>query len=163
MRSHDEMIQRARTIARVENDERARRWLTVTCSILSDWGGPQAASILKESLPSRCLSGGGSSGRKWAEAEAAAQGDAQVALVQEAEARSHQPDPRNAAMMLLSLIGLVKLEIEQARGQAGVEAFIASMPAPLQPEIRGASTDAPYAYSLMPQSYARPVKTGRHG
>ena len=158
MISHDDLIQRARTVSRVEDEERAARWLSVTCSILADWGGPQAADILKDAVPSRCLSGKGSSGRSWAEAEKAAGGDARVALVEEAEARSRQPDPRNAAMMLLSLIGLVKAEVESARGTAGVDALVASFPASLQPEIRAASTRAPFGYRLIPQSYERPAK-----
>ena len=154
--SQDELVARARKIARVENDSRAKAWLSATCSILADWGGATAASLLKESVPSSCLSGKGSSGRSWADAEKAAGGDARIALMQEAEARTHQPDPRNVAMMLLPLIGLVKLEVEKARGTPGVDALVAAMPAKLQPEIRAASIQAPYAYRLIPQSYARP-------
>lgn len=158
MISQDELIARARKVARVENDERARRWLTTACSILADWGGAPATALLKESIPSGFLSGKGSSGRTWAEAEKAAGGDAGLALVQEAEERSHQPDPRNVAMMLLPLLGLVKREVESARGASGVDALVASMPAALQPEIRAASAVAPWTYRLIPQSYARPPK-----
>ena len=158
MISQDDLIARARRIARVENDERAQRWLGAACSILADWGGAAASLLLKEAVPGRFLSGKGASGRSWAEAEAAAGGDARLALVQEAELRSHEPDPRNVAMMLLPLIGMVKREIENARGVGGVDSLVAAMPASLQPEIRGASMVAPWAYRLIPQSYERPAK-----
>lgn len=151
-----ELISQAKLLARVENDERARRWLATTCSILADWGGERAAALLKGALPSECFSGPGSSGRSWSEAEKAAGGDASLALVLEAELRSRQPDPRNVAMMLLPLIGLVKREIDKARGPSGSEELVAAMPAALQGEIRAASTRAPWAFRLIPQSYARP-------
>lgn len=160
--SHADLIHRARLVARVENDERARRWLSTTCSILSDWGGQAATEILKGCLPSECLSGGGSSGRSWADAQRAARGDGQLALVQEAELRSRQPDPRNVAMMLLPLIGIVKDEIVKARGTAGLDAFLAAMPAALHESICSATAKAPYRYRLIDQSYARPVRRKAH-
>jgi hypothetical protein len=154
--THDELIRRAQSIARVEDEKRARRWLTTACSILADWGGSSAKSILGESLPSGCLSGKGSKGRSWDVAQKDAGGDPRIAITREAEIRSRQEDPRNAAMMLRALLGLVKQEVLATKGQGGLDALIASLPAPVQDEVRGASTLAPYAYRLIPQSYARP-------
>ncbi len=156
--SHADLVQRVRRVARAENDASGRRWLSATVSILANWGGASATSILRQALPGECFSGKGSSGRGWEAALAGAAGDPMTALLHEAAERAGQPDPRNVAMTLLPTIGIVKETIAAAKGPAAVDSLIAALPEGLRPHLRAITTTAPWAYQLIPQSYARPER-----
>ena len=153
----DELVLRAYSIGRTENEERALRWLRAVVSILGDWGGSDAKAALKEALPSELFSGAGSSGRSF-RAAAAAGGpvDESSALQIEAGHRAKQPDPGKVGMTIRPLMGVLKERMTPAQ----VDRVASGLPPAVQQQFRGATTQAPFAYSLIPQSYARPSAPG---
>ena len=156
MMTFDEMVDLAARSARTADRGIAARWLRAVASLLADWSGPEGRAALKSSLPKACFRGGGTSGRSYDKALAAAGGDARVALVEEAARRTHEDDPRNVAMTLVPLLGVVKTALAHEGGDAAVAALVSSLPTALHHEIRAASVTAPWTYRLIPQSYARP-------
>ena len=152
----DEMVSLAARAARPRSDDAAKRWLRAVASILEGWSEGAGRAALKAALPRECFRGGGSSGRSYEKALEAAGGDARVALVEEAGRRTHEDDPRNVAMTLVPLLGVVKEALARTGGEAAVAELIGSLPTPLHGELRAASVTAPWTYRLIPQSYARP-------
>jgi uncharacterized protein (DUF2267 family) len=149
----DELVHRAYAIGRTESDERALRWLRTIVSILGDWGGSDAKAALKEALPSELFSGAGSSGRSFrAAAEAGGTTDEEAALLVEAGRRVKQPDPGKVGMTIRPLMGLLKERLSATQ----VDRVAAHLPPAVQRQFRAATTQAPFPYRLIPQSYARP-------
>lgn len=152
----DELVDLAARSARTKDRGIAARWLRAVASLLADWSAPDGRAALKSALPRGCFRGGGTSGRSYDKALEAAGGDARVAIIEEAARRTHEDDPRNVAMTLVPLLGVVKEALARAGGDAAVATLVASLPAALHAEVRRASAAAPWTYRLIPQSYARP-------
>ena len=152
--SFEQMVGDAWRIGRCASEERARRWVRVTASILADWGGPAAKDVLSAVLPKQALRGGGTSGRSVEAArKAAAPGtDDGTLMLREAARRSHEPDPGKVSMTLLPILGLIK-----ARMDAGqVATLVASLPEGVARDVRAATAESPWPFAVIDQSYARP-------
>jgi len=155
MISIEQLIALATSKGHVSSPAAAARWLRAVVGLLADWGGPDASQVLRGALPGELFQGEGAAGRSFqATVRHAGKESERVALHVEAAARADEVDPAKVAVSLRPILGLIKQQLTARQ----IETLAAGLPAPCAQELRAANATPPYPYSLIPQSYDRPVK-----
>ena len=156
MKDFRQLVREAQVVGRIPSPEEAERWVRAVASILADWSG-EAGEGVRSSLPRELFHGRGSGGRSHEKtlSESARQGTSS-ALLDEAGRRAGQPDPGKVGVTLRPLLALLRDALPGAQAAALQEA----LPPAVGHHLQQATTTAPWAFRLLPQSYARPARTG---
>ncbi|MEM7247101.1 MAG: hypothetical protein AAF533_17270, partial [Acidobacteriota bacterium] len=137
-------------VGRIPGRSQALRWLRAVASTVADWGGSEGREALASCLPAKALKGGGSSGRSYAKAlEAEGEGGEETVFHVEVGRRVGEQDPGKIAVALRPILGLVRSEL----GEEQVATLEKVLPEPVAEHFRKSTTDAPWAYRLVPQPF----------
>jgi uncharacterized protein (DUF2267 family) len=156
-----QLIRKAQVQGRIPSPERALRWMRATTSMLADWGGSTARSLLADALPADLLKGGGSSGRPWDKA-LAAEVDETLVLHCEAARRACEQDPGKVSWSLTACLSLIR----ESLGEDAAGRLASSLPGPVGKTFSEARWSAPWRYRLVPQPFGagrrrqRELRTG---
>lgn len=154
MNDLDSLVAKAALVGRIPSASEARRWLSAVASVLADWGEGAGRGV-RDALPPQLFRGKGARGRPVGTAGADA-ALARVALFAEVGRRAGEADPGKVGVALGPLVALVR----GALPPKVVQDLLSALPQGVAEVLREASLEAPWEFRLLPQSYARPARTG---